>query len=514
MNCTKVIIFIIILLRSCLVKLKMGSKTVIKWSKQIRSAQVAQLIKAERDIQKAIVIFDSATAEYTNGFRHSHQTFSLMISRLVSANHFRLAEELLCRMKEEKCNITEDIFLSICRAYGRVHKPLDAVRVFRKMKEYECEPSQKSYITVFAILVGENQLKLALRFYRYMREMGIPPSVASLNVLIKALCKNSGTMDAALRIFREMPNRGCPPDSYTYGTLINGLCRLGKIGEAKELFKEMETKACSPTVVTYTSLIHGLCQSKDLDSAIRLLEEMASKGIKPNVFTYSSLMDGHCKSGCSSRALELLDMMVSRRHLPNMITYSTLVHGLCKEGKLQEAVEILDRMKLQGLRPDAGLYGKIISGFCDICKFHEAANFLDEMVLGGISPNRLTWSLHVRIHNIVVQGLCTEHPNRAFQLYLSMRTRGISIDAKTFDSLVNYFCNKGDLHKAAHLVDEMVLDGCIPDELTWNAVVCAFWDRRKVRESAELVQVELMGRALDYMHDISECEVLHTSRSN
>ncbi|KAL6327139.1 hypothetical protein AAG906_014957 [Vitis piasezkii] len=418
----------------------MGSKTVIKWSKQIRSAQVAQLIKAERDIQKAIVIFDSATAEYTNGFRHSHQTFSLMISRLV------------------KCNITEDIFLSICRAYGRVHKPLDAVRVFRKMKEYECEPSQKSYITVFAILVGENQLKLALRFYRYMREMGIPPSVASLNVLIKALCKNSGTMDAALRIFREMPNRGCPPDSYTYGTLINGLCRLGKIGEAKELFKEMETKACSPTVVTYTSLIHGLCQSKDLDSAIRLLEEMASKGIKPNVFTYSSLMDGHCKSGCSSRALELLDMMVSKRHLPNMITYSTLVHGLCKEGKLQEA----------------------------------AANFLDEMVLGGISPNRLTWSLHVRIHNIVVQGLCTEHPNRAFQLYLSMRTRGISIDAKTFDSLVNYFCNKGDLHKAAHLVDEMVLDGCIPDEVTWNAVVGAFWDRRKVREAAELVQVELM----------------------
>ena len=74
------------------------------------------------------------------------------------------------------------------------------------MKEYECEPNQKSYITVFTIFVGENQLKLALRFYRYMREMDIPPSVASLNVLIKALCKNSGTMGAVLQIFREMPN--------------------------------------------------------------------------------------------------------------------------------------------------------------------------------------------------------------------------------------------------------------------------------------------------------------------
>ncbi|KAL6349814.1 hypothetical protein AAG906_001701 [Vitis piasezkii] len=364
---------------------------IIKWSKKIM------------DIQKAIVIFDYATTEYTNGFQHGHQTFSLMISRLVSANHFKLV-----------------IFLSICKAYGWVHKPLDAVWVFRKMTEYECEPNQKSYITVFVILVGENQLKLALRFYRYMKEMGIPPSVAFLNVLIKALCKNSGTMNTVLKIFREMPNRGCPPDSYTYGNLFNGLCRLGKIGKVNKMFKEMETKACSPTVVTYTFLIHGLFRSKDLDSAIRLLEEMVSKGIEPNVFTHSFLMD----------ALDLLDMMVSRRHFPNMITYSTLVHGLCKEGKLQEVVEILNMMRLQGLRPDAGLYGKIIT----------------------------------------------------FQLYLSMRTRGISIDAKTFDSLVNYFCNKGDLHKAAHLVDEMVLDGCIPDEVTWNAVVGGFWDRRKTRE--------------------------------
>ncbi|GLT71875.1 hypothetical protein SLA2020_438620 [Shorea laevis] len=332
----------------------MGSKTMFKWSKQITPSQVEQLIRAERDVKKAILIFDSATAEYANGFQHNHNTFGIMISKLVSANQFSPAEELLNRMKEEKCSITEDIFLSICRAFGRVHRPLDAIRVFNNMEDFQCKPTEKSYITVFAILVEENQLKVALQFYRHMREKGIPPSVASLNVLIKALCKNSGTMEAALRIFREMPNHGCTPDSYTYGTLINGLCRLGKIGEAKELFKEMETKGCSPSVVTYTSLIHGLCQSGNLDEAIGLLVEMKSKGIEPNVFTYSALMDGLCKGGCSSQAMELLEMMISKRLRPNTITYSTLIHGLCKEGKLREALEILDRMKLQGLKPDAG----------------------------------------------------------------------------------------------------------------------------------------------------------------
>ncbi|OMO76374.1 hypothetical protein CCACVL1_15726 [Corchorus capsularis] len=472
----------------------MGTKVAFKWSRNITPSQVMHLIKKERNIDKALAIFDSATAEYANGFRHDQNTFGVMISRLVSANKFGPAEDLLDRMRVEKCDIKEDVFLSICRGYGRIHRPLDAIRVFDKMKEFQSEPSQKSYITVFDILVEENQLKVALRFYRHMRDVGVPTSVASLNILIKALCKNSGTMNSALHIFREMPNRGFTPDSYTYGTLINGFCRFGKITEAKELFEEMKARDCSPSVVTYSSLIHGLCQSKNVDEAMGLLEEMKSNSIEPNVFTYSSLMDGLCKDERSSEAMELLETMISKRCKPNTITYSTIINGLCKEGKLHEAVEILDRMKLQGLQPDAGLYGKIISGFCDIDKFREAANFLDEMVLGRTLPNRLTWSIHVRIHNMVVRGLCTKSDlSQAFQLYLSMRTRGISVEVETFHTLMKSFCKKGDLQKAARIVDEMVADGCIPEEGSWTILLGAFWDQRMVQEALEVFQAELMS---------------------
>ncbi|XP_019168703.1 PREDICTED: pentatricopeptide repeat-containing protein At5g46100 [Ipomoea nil] len=476
----------------------MGCKTLIKWPKQITAGLVEQLIKAEKDIQKAILIFDAATAEYTNGFRHDNGTFGIIISRLLSANRFKSAEDMLARMKDENCMMTEDIFLSMYRAYGRVHKPLDVVRIFQKMKDYDFEPTQKSYITVFSILVNENRLKTAFKFYRYMREKGIPPSTASLNILIKALCKNDKTMDAAFNIFREMPKHGCNPDSYTYGTIINGLCKLGRILEAKELFGEMEAKGCLPTVIVYTALIHGLCLSNDLDGATRLLEDMKIKLVEPNVFTYTCLMDGLCKSGRSLQAMELLEMMISERKVPNIITYSTLIHGLCREGKLREALEIFDKIKLQGLQPDAGLYWKIISLFCEINKFQEAANYLDEMVLSGVLPNRVTWSLHVKIHNTVVQGLCVGNdPNRAFQLYLSIRTRGISVEAETFKLLVGHFCKKGDLHKSARIIEEMVIDGCIPGTGTWTAVLDAFWDRRKAKEATELAFSELMTKLME-----------------
>lgn len=469
----------------------MASKMVMKWSRNVTTSQVEQLIRGEKDLQKAIAIFDSATAEYKNGFKHDQKTFGLMISRFVSANQFKSAEELLKRMNEERCCINEDIFLSICRGYGRVHKPLEAIRIFESAKrDFECELTEKSYISIFSILVDENQLKMALRFYRYMRKIGIRPTVISLNILIKGLCKNSGTVDSAVKIFREMANRGCPPDSYTYGTLITGLCKFGRTEEANELFGEMEAKGCLPTVVTYTSVIHGLCQSERFGEAWILFEEMTSKGIKPNVFTYSSLMDGLCKNGRSSHALELLELMVRQNLTPNMVTYSTLIHGLCKDGNLRDALELFDRMKLQGLKPDAGLYGKVISGFCDLRKFQEAANFLDEMVLAGVSPNRLTWSIHVRIHNSVIQGLCETDLNRAFCLYLSMRTRGLSVEPAVFSSLVKDFCKKGVFDRACRIVDEMVCDGCIPDTAIWTSTLGGFCDQRKTWGAVDLVQIQ------------------------
>ncbi|GKA85319.1 pentatricopeptide repeat-containing protein, partial [Tanacetum coccineum] len=209
------------------------------------------------------ILLQDIGIEYAHGFRHDEKTYGVIVMKLLYANEFRRAEDIVERMRKDECKVTDDIFLVMCRAYG-----------------------------LFSILVNENQLKVALKFYRYMRQLGFPPNVPSLNVLIKALSKNSGTIDSAIQIFHEMPNHGCIPDTYTYGTLINGLCRIRKISEAKELLKEMKTKGCSPSVVTYTSLIHRLFQLTNLDKAKALLQEMEAKSIIANVYTYSSLMDG------------------------------------------------------------------------------------------------------------------------------------------------------------------------------------------------------------------------------
>lgn len=52
-----------------------------------------------------------------------------------------------------------------------------------------------------------------------------------------------------------------------------------------------------------------------------------------------------------------------------------------------------------------------------------------------------------------------------------MRTQGITIEPERFAVLVGCYCKKRDVHKAAKVVEEMLIEGCVPDQDTWNNVL-------------------------------------------
>ncbi|KAJ8458517.1 hypothetical protein OPV22_031446 [Ensete ventricosum] len=317
-----------------------GQASAIRWTKEITNAQVLRLIREESDVRKALLIFDSATAEYPSGFRHDAATFAIMSARLAAAGLLPTAFSVLARVPAELGHPPpESAFAALIRAHGRARRPLDALRIFHDAPRLLLlRPSNRSYTALLAVLIAHNRLDLASRLFAGMREAGVPPSVASYNVLLKAHCTDAGSgadVDRALRVFRRMPDRGCPPDSCSYNT--------------------------------------------------------------------------------------------------------------------------------------------------------EAANYLDEMVLSGITPNRVTWNLHVRINNTVVVGLCAAGDSgRALRVHQSMKSRGISTEPETFSRLVDCYSKKAGVHKAARVVSEMLLEGCVPTRETWGVVIGGYWERRQVREAAEV----------------------------
>jgi pentatricopeptide repeat protein len=462
-----------------------------KWPNTLTTDHLHRLVRAERDPHRALELFDAATgaaasASTPGPITPSPATVSLLTSRLASAGLLPLASSLLSRSRAffHSAAELEPPFLTLLRAYSRVHRPLAALHLFRSAPSDLTLPhSARSYTALLAALVAHSHLSLARSILADMRAAGFAPTTATYNVLLKAHCSDAASpVDDALRIFRNIPK----PDACSYNTAIDGLCRRGRLAEALDLFLEMVAKDIAPTVVTYTTVIHWLAREGCFDDALKVFDEMGMRGVSPNLITYSSLIDGLCKGGRAASALELLDRMIKERKLPNMITYSSVIDGLCKERRLNEAMEVLDRMRLQGRKPDAGLFGKLIIGLCDAGRAAEAANYLDEMVLAGIEPNRVTWSLHARINNAVLTALCAKGElDRAFQMYQSTRSRSISTEPSTFHLLVVCFSKRNNTEKAARVVLDMLSERCIPERETWDVIVSGYWCKKKVRQEAE-----------------------------
>ncbi|TVU35590.1 hypothetical protein EJB05_17488, partial [Eragrostis curvula] len=466
-----------------------------KWPKTLTADHLHRLVRAERDPRRALELFDAATAAAASSspaasspgpITPSPATVSLLTSRLATAGLLPLASSLLSRSRAlfPSAAELELPFLTLLRAFSRVHRPLAALHLFRSAPSDLALPhSARSYTAVLAALVAHSHLSLAGTILADMRAAGFAPTTATYNVLLKVHCSDAAApVDEALRVFRNIRK----PDACSYNTIIDGLCRRGDLAKALDLFSEMVTNGIAPTVVTYTTVIHWLAREGCFDEALKIFDEMGRRGISPNLITYSSLIDGLCKGGRAASALELLDRMIKEKKLPNMITYSSVIDGLCKECRLNEAMEVLDRMRLQGRKPDAGLFGKLIVGLCDAGRAVEAANYLDEMVLAGIQPNRVTWSLHARINNAVLTALCAKGElDRAFRMYQSTRTRSISTEPATFHLLVESFSKKNSMQKAANVVLDMLSERCIPERETWDVIISGYWSQKRVRQEAE-----------------------------
>ncbi|CAI9783686.1 unnamed protein product [Fraxinus pennsylvanica] len=173
-----------------------------------------------------------------------------------------------------------------------------------------------------------------------------------------------------------------------------------------------------------------------MDAAFRIFHEMPRRGYSPDSYTYGTLINGLCRAGRIWEAIELLVEMEAIDCSPTLVTYSLLIHGLCQSNYLEAAIDLLKKIRSKGIEPNVYTYSSIMNGLCKNGdgNHNGAVEVLDRMKVQGLKPDAR-----------IVQGLCAEdNLNCAFQLDTSVRSRRISVESNTFESLVHCACKKGD----------------------------------------------------------------------
>ncbi|KAM1404902.1 hypothetical protein ACFX2I_013344 [Malus domestica] len=188
---------------------------------------------------------------------------------------------------------------------------------------------------------------------------------------------------------------------------IRFLGRQGRIREALCTFEEMESKfGCKPDNLVYNNVLYVLCKKESsghlIDFALAVFRRIES----PDTYSYGNILVGLCKFGRFETAIEVFGDMCKSGVVPTRSAVNALIGELCsfsaKEGAvgkvrmrnscrnftilvpkvggnsdaIQPAVGIFWAVYKVGLLPSTFAIIQLLSGLCQLGKVEEAVEIL------------------------------------------------------------------------------------------------------------------------------------------
>ncbi|MQM10090.1 hypothetical protein Taro_042979 [Colocasia esculenta] len=385
-------------------------------------------------------------------YRHSAAAYAVACERLQLSRHPEHLVGLLDAYRSDGVPVTARTFrilFNLCRGTAG---PEQALRLLRRMGEFDCRPDTAAYNTVLRLLMVQGgsvgNAEVAERLLEEMALAGVHPDIVTCMSMVKGFC-DAGRFGDARSLVGRMRARGCSPNVVVYSALVDGACKCGNIEAAMELLGEMESgtaEGCAPNVVTYTCLMKCLCENGKAKEAMEVLDRMVTHGCSPNRVTVITLLKGLCGEGMLEEAFKLVEWVVRQCSFPSENCYSSLVMCLLQHGQVQEAEKLLKRMLETGLTPDGSARNGFLRELCSARRFLDGVLWVEEMWKKGLV-------FDMDVYSSLLAGVCEKGQlPEAMALVKGMTQRGIHVSPPCLDSFVVLLRKSGESDLAQQIL--------------------------------------------------------------
>ncbi|KAL5760401.1 hypothetical protein ACOSQ2_019239 [Xanthoceras sorbifolium] len=439
--------------------------------------------------------------------------YNKIMDALVKTNYIDLALSVYDDFKAHELveeSITYMILIKgLCKA-GRFEEMFG---LLGKMRENLCKPDVFAYTAMIKVLVAEGNLDACWRVWEEMRKDLVEPDVMAYVTLITGLCKG-GKVERAYELFREMKEKKILIDRAIYGVLVEGFVGEGKVGKACDLLKDLVDSGYRADLGIYNSIIGGLCSVKHVDKAYKLFAVTVQDGLQPDFATVNPMLVSYAEMGRLDDFCKLLEQMKKLKFsvVDDLEKFFDFV--VWKEESIMMALEVFEELKGKGFSSVA-IYNILMGALHKIGEVQKALSLYGEMKDLNLELDSSTYSIAIQcfVENEDIQEACACH-NKIIEMshvpsvaaYCSL-AKGLckigEIDATMMlvrDCLGNvasgpmefkytltilHVCRSGDAEKVIEVLNEMMQEGCPPDEVICSAIIsgmCTYGTLEEVRK--------------------------------
>ncbi|KAK6290731.1 hypothetical protein POUND7_002272 [Theobroma cacao] len=305
-----------------------------------------------------------------------------------------------------------------------------------------------------------------------------------------------------------------------FSICIRFLGRQGRVAEALSLFQEMETTfRCKPDNIVCNNILYVLCKKETSGELIDVALTIFHRIDVPDTYSYSNILVGLCKFGRLETALEVFHKMHRAGLVPTRSAVNVLIGQLCllsakegaiekvrvknvsrpftilvpnvssKKGAIEPAVSVFRKAHDSGLLPSAFVIVQLLSELCRLEKLEEAYKILKVVEQRKMSCLEEGYS-------VLVQAFCERNlVEKASFLFGRTLSLGVKPKLVVYNSMICMLCKAGILDDAERVFKIMNKERCLPDNVTYNALVNAYCEARNWKAAYSLL-TEMLGLGL------------------
>ncbi|KAK9270322.1 hypothetical protein L1049_025900 [Liquidambar formosana] len=203
--------------------------------------------------------------------------YSVLVHTYGIENQIEDAINTFTEMERNGIKADIAVYNSLIGAFCKVNK---FKNVFRVLNEMDCSgvtPNSRTYNIILNSLIGRGETDEAFRVFRRMIKV-CEPDADTYTMMIKMFC-GKDEMKMALKVWKYMKLKQFVPSMHTFSVLINGLCEEGDVTKACVLLEEMIEKGIRPSSGTF-GRVRQLLIKEERGDVVKFLQEKMNLLVK------------------------------------------------------------------------------------------------------------------------------------------------------------------------------------------------------------------------------------------
>eukprot|EP00250_Pteridium_aquilinum_P018648 c24150_g3_i1 orf=135-2882(-) len=375
-----------------------------------------------------------------------------------------------CNALSEACNVFEELIFrdaalwnTMISGYAEHGLGEEALKCLEQMQLEGVCVNVITYVSSLKAVIDLGVLDKGLKLHAEIVEDDLETDLIIGNTLVDMYAKH-GMLGEAQDVFDMLPGR----DVVTWSALISGYVEHSLYDNALSSLEKMQREKVCPTALILARSLNACGGLRDIDKGQEIDSQITTLGLENDAYVGNSLVDMYAKCGWLLEAQEVFSTLPDR----DAVAWTALIAGYSEHGFIQEALDSLEQMQQAGFTPDAVCFLCSLKACSSAGAKDKGQELHSEIAKEGLETN-------VYVGNSLVDmyakgGFLVE----AKDVFDGLETQ----DIVSWTALITGYADCGLAEAALHCLEQMQVQGVIPNEISWNAVIMGFSEKEDTEE--------------------------------